>query len=107
MLARFDPDWRVFAYLAILMAAATVLSSLIPIRAAWKLDILTALKGREGTATVRSRTTSGLIVTQIALGFVLVCAAVIFGRMPGLIRGVDPGFRDPSGDCRTSPCEHV
>jgi predicted permease len=82
----------VFAYLAILMAAATVLSSLMPIRAAWKLDLLTALKGREGAATVRSRTTSGLIVTQIALGFVLVCAAVIFGRMPGLIKGVDPGF---------------
>jgi predicted permease len=90
--ARLGPDWRVFAYLAILMAAATVLSSLMPIRAAWKLDILTALKGREAAATVRSRTTSGLIVTQIALGFVLVCAAVIFGRMPGLIRAVNPGF---------------
>ena len=86
------PDWRVFGYLAILMAVATVLSSLMPIRAAWKLDLLTALKGREGTATVRSRTTSGLIATQIALGFVLVCAAVIFGRMPGLIRGMNPGF---------------
>ena len=89
---RFDPDWRVFGYLAVLMVAATVLSSLVPIRAAWRLDLLTALKGREGTATGRSRTTSGLIVTQIALGFVLVCAAVIFGRIPGLIRNVDPGF---------------
>jgi predicted permease len=90
--ARLDPDWRVFGYLAILMAAATVLSSLMPIRAAWKVDLLTALKGREGAATVRSSTSSGLIVTQIALGFVLVCAAVIFGRMPGLIRGMNPGF---------------
>jgi predicted permease len=90
--ARLDPDWRVFGYLAILMAVATILSSLMPIRAAWKLDLLTALKGREGAATVRSRTTSGLIIAQIALGFVLVCAAVIFGRMPGLIRGINPGF---------------
>jgi putative ABC transport system permease protein len=90
--ARLGLDWRVFGYLAVLMVAATVLSSLIPIRAAWKLDLLTALKGREGTATVRSRTTSGLIVTQIALGFVLVCAAVIFGRIPALIRGVNPGL---------------
>lgn len=86
------PDWHVFGYLAILMAAATILSSLMPIRAAWKLDLLTALKGREGAATVRSRTTSGLIVTQIALGFVLVCAAVMFGRIPGLIRSMNPGF---------------
>ena len=90
--ARFEPDWRVLAYLMILMTAATVLSSIMPIRAAWKLDLLTALKGRETTATVRSRATSGLIVTQIALGFVLVCAAVIFVRMPGLIRGANPGF---------------
>lgn len=89
---RFGPDWRVFGYLAMLMTAATILSSLIPIRAAWKLDLLTALKGREGNATVRSRTTSGLIVTQIALGFVLVCAAVIFGRLPGLIKDMNPGF---------------
>ena len=86
------PDWRVFGYLAILVVAATTFSSLMPIRAAWKLDLLTALKGREGAATVRSRTTSRLIVTQIALGFVLVCAAVIFGRMPGLIKGMNPGF---------------
>ncbi|KAA6459688.1 FtsX-like permease family protein [Acidobacteria bacterium AB60] len=86
------PDWRVFGYLAILMAAATILSSLMPIRAAWKLDLLTALKGREGAVTVRSRTTSGLIATQIALGFVLVCAAVLFGRIPGLIRSMNPGF---------------
>jgi predicted permease len=89
---RLRPDWRVFGYLAILMAIATALSSLMPIRAAWKLDLLTALKGHEGTSTVRSRTTSGLIVTQIALGFVLVCAAVIFGRVPGLIKGMNPGF---------------
>jgi predicted permease len=89
---RLTPDWRVFVYLMILVTAATVLSSLMPIRAAWKIDILTALKGREGAATVRSRTTSGLIITQVALGFVLVCAAVIFGQMPGLIRGINPGF---------------
>lgn len=86
------PDWRVFCYLAVLVVMATVISSLMPIRAAWKLDLLTALKGREGSATMRSRTTSGLIIVQIALGFVLVCAAVMFGRMPSLITGMNPGF---------------
>ncbi len=86
------PDWRVFGYLAVLVIVATVISSLMPIRAAWKLDLLTALKGREGSVTVRSRTTSGLIVVQIALGFVLVCAAVMFGRIPGLISEMNPGF---------------
>lgn len=86
------PDWRVFGYMAILVVAATVISSLMPIRAAWKLDLLTALKGREGSVTVRSRTTSGLIVVQIALGFVLTCAAVMFGRLPSLISDMNPGF---------------
>lgn len=86
------PDWRVFGYLAVLVATATVISSLMPIRAAWKLDLLTALKGRESAATVRSRTTSGLIVVQVALGFVLVCAAVMFARIPSLISQENPGF---------------
>ena len=86
------PDWRVFGYLAILIGGATAISSLMPIRSAWKLDLLTALKGREGAATVRSRTTSGLIITQTALSFVLISAAAIFVRMPGLIRGTNPGF---------------
>lgn len=86
------PDWRVFGYMAILIVSATVISSLMPIRAAWKLDLLTALKGHEGSVTVRSRTTSGLIVVQIALGFVLTCAAVMFGRLPSLISGMNPGF---------------
>lgn len=86
------PDWRVFGYLAALVAAATILSSLMPIRAAWKLDLLTALKGRESAATVRSRTTNGLIVVQVALGFVLVCVAVMFGRLPSLLTGIDAGF---------------
>lgn len=86
------PDWRVFGYMAALVGMATVISSLMPIRAAWKLDLLTALKGRESAATVRSKTTSGLIVVQIALGFVLTCAAVMFGRLPSLISDMNPGF---------------
>ncbi|MFZ1013544.1 MAG: ABC transporter permease [Terracidiphilus sp.] len=86
------PDWRVFGYLATLVAVATVVSSLAPMHAAWKLDLVTALKGREGSATMRSRTTSGLIVAQIAMSFVLMTAAVLFGRLPGAVTGMDPGF---------------
>jgi predicted permease len=86
------PDWRVFGYLAILLVVATATSAFMPIRAAWKLDLLTALKGREGAATFRSRSTTALIVVQIGLSFVLMCAAVFFGRLPGLIKGMNPGF---------------
>lgn len=86
------PDWRVFGYMAGLIVIATVVSSLAPVHAAWKLDLLTALKGREGAATVRSRTTNGLIIAQVAMSFVLLAAAVLFGRTPGMITGADPGF---------------
>ena len=86
------PNWRVFGYLAALVAVATIASSLAPMHTAWKLDLVTALKGREGGATMRSRTTGGLIVAQIAMSFVLLTAAVLFARMPGMITAMDPGF---------------
>ena len=86
------PNWHVFGYLAVLVSVATIASSLAPIHAAWKLDLVTALKGREGTATMRSRITGALIVAQIAMSFVLLTAAVLFARMPGMITAMDPGF---------------
>ena len=86
------PDWRVFAYLTVLVTVATLLSSLAPMRAAWKLDLITTLKGQEGAATMRSRTTSGLIIAQIAMSFVMLTAAVLFARLPGMVTAMDPGF---------------
>jgi predicted permease len=86
------PNWRVFGYLSLLIFVATIASSLAPMHAAWKLNLVTALKACEGGITVRSRTTSGLIVAQIAMTLVLLVAAVIFARIPGKITAMDPGF---------------
>jgi predicted permease len=86
------PDWRVFGYLTVLVALATVASSMAPMHAALKLDLITALKGRESTATMRSRLTGSLIVAQIAMSFVLLAAAVMFARLPRLVTSMDPGF---------------
>jgi predicted permease len=86
------PNWRVFGYLAVLIFVATIASSLAPMHAAWKMDLVTALKASEGGITMRSRTTSGLIVAQIAMTFMLLVAAVMFARMPGMITAMDPGF---------------
>lgn len=86
------PDWRVFGYLAALIAVATLASSMAPMHAAWKLDLVTALKGREATATMRSRITGGLIIAQIGMSFVLLTAAVMFVRLPGKVTAMDPGF---------------
>lgn len=86
------PDWRVFAYLAVLVIVATIASALAPLRESFRLDLATALKGREGAATMRSRATSVLIVAQLAMSFVLLAAAVLFARLPSAITGIDPGF---------------
>jgi hypothetical protein len=86
------PDWRVFAYLAVLVLVATLASSVAPMHAAWKLDLVSELKGRESSATTRSGTTNFLIVAQIAMSFVLITAAVLFERVPSIVTGMDPGF---------------
>ena len=86
------PNWRVFGYLAVLIFVATIVSSLAPMHAAWKMDLVTALKARDGATTMRSRTTGGLIVAQIAMTFVFLVAGVMFARMPGMITAMDPGF---------------
>lgn len=85
-------DWRVFGYLAALVLIATVASALAPMRESFRFDLITALKGREGAVTTRPRTTSALIVTQLAMSFVLLAAAVLFARLPSTITKTDLGF---------------
>jgi|HubBroStandDraft_4_1064222.scaffolds.fasta_scaffold14825_2 putative ABC transport system permease protein len=86
------PDWKVFGYLAVLVFIATAASALAPMRESFRFDLVTALKGREGSATMRSHTTSALIVVQLAMSFVLLAAAVLFARLPFSIVNTDPGF---------------
>lgn len=85
-------DWRVFGYLAALVAVAAIASALAPMRESFKLDLVTAIKGREGASTSRSRTMAALTVVQIAMSFVLLVAAVLFGRIPAAVTGADTGF---------------
>lgn len=92
LVPQMRPDWHVFGYLGALVAVTAIVSSLAPMHAAWKLDLVTALKGREAAATVRAGLTGGLIVAQIAMSFVLLTAAVLFVRMPGMVTAMDPGF---------------
>jgi len=89
---KIRPDWAVFAYLAVLVLVATVASALAPLRESFRFDLATALKGREGAATTRSRSTSVLMVAQLSMSFVFIAAAVLFARLPSMITGIDPGF---------------
>ena len=106
LLPPMRPNWHVFGYLAVLVSIATIASSLAPMHAAWKLDLVTALKGREGTATMRSRITGGLIVAQIAMSFVLLTAAVMFHACPHGHRD-GPGVRDSTNALRAVSDRYV
>lgn len=75
-----------------LVLTTAVFSALTPVRESFRFDLVSALKGREGSTTSRTKTTSVLIVVQLAMSFVLVAAAVMFARMPSTIEGIDPGF---------------
>jgi predicted permease len=86
------PDWTVFVFLAALVLVATIVSALAPMRESFRFDLVTALKGREGAATMRSHTTGALIIVQLAMSFVLLVAAVLFARVPATIVNTDPGF---------------
>ena len=44
------PNWRVFGYLAVLVFVATIASSLAPMHAAWKTDLVTALEQKRAMA---------------------------------------------------------
>lgn len=86
------PDWVVFAFLAVATLLAGCIAGLAPGRESLKVDLVTSLKGREGSATTRSRTRSVLIVAQMAMSFVLVVAGVLFARKQRSITSANPGF---------------
>jgi predicted permease len=87
-----NPDWVVFSYLAGIVLLAVSIAALAPAHQSLKLDLVTALKGQEGSRTSRSRMQGILVVAQIAMSFVLIAAGVLFARDQRSITSSDPGF---------------
>ncbi|HKV28136.1 MAG TPA: ADOP family duplicated permease [Candidatus Acidoferrales bacterium] len=87
-----QPDWMVFAFLAVITLSAGCIAGLAPARESLKVNLLASLKGQEGTVTARSRAHSILIVAQLAMSFVLVAAGVLFARLQRSIVSANPGF---------------
>jgi predicted permease len=85
-------DWKVFGYLSVLVLTSAIVSAVAPLRESFRFDLVTALKGREGSVTTRTATASVLIVAQLAMSFVLLVAAVLFARLPSTIESIDAGF---------------
>jgi predicted permease len=86
------PDWGVFAFLAGVTLLAGCVAGLPPASESLKIDLVTALKGREASSTAHSRLRGILIITQVAMSFVLVAAGVLFARLRYNMTLADPGF---------------
>jgi predicted permease len=94
---RAAPDWRILGFSVSLAFATTFLFGLAPAWQALKVDLLAALKdavgsvgGNRGSVTLRKT----LVTAQVALSFLLVSGALLFGKTLLNLKTMDSGFRD-------------
>lgn len=90
------PDWRVFAFTAVIAIFACLVFGLSPALKATGTDPGKAMQagGRSSTDGREAFTVRrGLVVLQVALSVVLVVGAMLFGRSLRNLSGVDVGFR--------------
>ena len=88
-------DWRVLAFTAVIAILTGILFGIAPALQATKGDTTGVLKdgGRGSTSGMaRHRLRSTLIVTEVALAFVLLTAAGLLMRSFTKLLDVDPGF---------------
>jgi len=106
------PDWRVFAFIAVVAVFTCVLFGLSPALKATQCDVATTMQpgGRsstDGYEAVALR--RGLVVVQVALSMVLVVGALLFGRtlrnLSSVKLGFDPDVIVASVDLRRTPVQ--
>jgi predicted permease len=92
-------DWRTLLYTLALSVAAGLLFGLAPAVAAARLTLANALKGEDSLARPGSRWTlrNVLVVAQIAMSLVLLCATGLFLRSLQNAAGMDIGFFSRGG----------
>jgi predicted permease len=92
---RVGVDWRTLLYTLLLSVGAGLLFGLAPAVAAARPILANALKGEDSLARPGSRWTlrNVLVVAQIAMSLVLLCATGLFLRSLQSAAGIDIGFR--------------
>jgi predicted permease len=88
-------DWRVLLYTLALSVGTGLLFGIAPAWAASRPLLISALKGEDALARPGRRWTlrNVLVVAQIMLSLVLLCATVLFLRSLQSAAGMDVGFR--------------
>ncbi|HTP86686.1 MAG TPA: ABC transporter permease [Bryobacteraceae bacterium] len=89
-----DPDLRIVFFTAALAAVTAVLAGSIPALRGMRVDLATSLRGTGGgVLREEPRLRKTLVVTQVALSFLLLIGAGLFVRSLDNLLGVSPGFR--------------
>src|SRR5262249_4523236 len=83
-------DGRVILFTIALVLVAALLSGLVPALQASRLEVAAALK--EDTKAPRLRLRRAFLIGQVALSFLLVVVAGLFGRALLRMGSMDPGF---------------
>jgi predicted permease len=88
----FGIDWRVFAFTLIASTMTGVLIGLIPALQASRADLVSALKDARSAGEWRAGFRGALVVTQVALSFVLLIAAGLCVRTLRNAHALDLGY---------------
>jgi predicted permease len=89
-------DWRVFTYAGVISLGAGVIAGLAPALFGARTPVSDVLRegGRTGTAgRSRARLRGALVVSQVAVSFVLLVCGALFIRSARSAAGLDLGFR--------------
>ena len=87
-------DPRVLGFTVLLSLVTGILFGLVPAWRATRVDLTPALKesGRNSSGIARSRLSKGLVITQIALSFLLLAGAGLMLRTLNNLQNTDAGF---------------
>lgn len=92
----FSMDGSVLAFTFLVSVAAGVVFGMAPALQAARSDTVAAVKGEGGGTGGRSRTSSVLVMAQMALSLLLLISSGLFLRSLQSAMEIDPGFEDPS-----------
>src|SRR5262245_9186112 len=88
----FGVDWRVFAFTLAASTLTGVLFGLIPAMQASKTDLVSALKDARSSGGRRAGLRGAMVVTQVALSFVLLIATGLLVRTLRNAHAIDLGY---------------
>jgi predicted permease len=90
------PDWRIFAYVAVIVVFTGIASGLVPALESVKVDLAGSLKGAGGAfsrGAGGSRARGWLVTVQVAVSMVLLVEATMLGKSEDRNLHSDPGYQ--------------